>query len=79
MAFSSITSRQIELGKVEAVTYFKFLVSKITAGRDYSNEIKRCLLFGRKAMTLSILKSRDVTLLTKVSIVRAKDYPVSHV
>ena len=56
-----------------------FLVSEITAGGDCSNEIKRCLLFGRKAMTLSILKSRDVTLLTKVSIVRAKVYAVSHV
>ena len=79
MAFSSITSWQIEWGKVEAVTDFMFLVSEITAGGDCSNEIKRCLLFGRKAMTLSILKSRDVTLLTKVSIVRAKVYAVSHV
>ena len=79
MAFSSITSWQIEWGKVEAVIDFMVLVSKITAGRDCSNEIKRRLLFGRKATTLSILKSRDVTLLTKVSIVRAKVYPVSHV
>ena len=79
MAFSSITSWQIEWGKVEAVTDFMFLVSEITACGDCSNEIKRCLLFGRKAMTLSILKSRDVTLPTKVSLVRAKVYAVSHV
>ena len=52
MAFSSITSWQIEGGKLEAVTDFMFFVSKITAGGDCSNEIKSCLLFGRKAMTL---------------------------
>ena len=68
MASGPITSWQIEGGKVEAVTDFLFLGSKITADGDCSHEIKRCLLFGRKAMTNldSILKSRDFTLPTKV-------------
>ena len=59
--------------KVEAVTDFVFLGSKITADGDCSHEIKRCLLLGRKAMTNldSILKNRDITLLTKVCIVKA--------
>ena len=59
--------------KMETVTEFIFLGSKITADSDCSHEIKRCLLLGRKAMTIldSILKSRDVTLLTKVHIVNA--------
>ena len=67
-AFSPITSWQMEGGKVEAVIDFIFLLSKITADRDCSDEIKRHLLLGRKAMTNldSILKSRDITLLTKV-------------
>ena len=66
-ASSPITSRQKIRGKVE-VTYFIFLGSKIIAGGDYSHEIKRHLLLGRKAMTNldSMLKSTDITLLTKV-------------
>ena len=57
---------------------FLFLGSKITAVGDYSHEIKRCLLLGRKAMTKldSILKSRDITLLTKVCLVKAMVFPV---
>ena len=72
MASGPITSRQIEGKKVEAVTDFIFLGSKITADSDSSHEIKRRLLLGRKAMTNleSILKSRDIILLTKVHIVR---------
>ena len=64
---------EIERGKVEAVADFIFLGSKVTADGDCSHEIKRCLLFGRKAMTNldSIFKSRDVTLPTKVCIVKA--------
>ena len=60
-------------GKVEAVTDFIFLGSKIAADSDCSHEIKRCLLLGRKAMRNldSVLKSRDITLLTKVCIVKA--------
>ena len=63
---------------MEAVTTFIFLGSKITADSDCSHEIKRCLLLGRKAMTNldSILKSRDITLLTKVHIVKAMVFPV---
>ena len=70
MASGPITSWQIDREKVETVTGFIFLGSKITAD-DCSHEIKRCLLLGRKAMTKldSVLKSRDVTLLTKVHIV----------
>ena len=73
MASDPITLWQIEGEKVEAVTDFIFLDSKITAGNDYSHKNKRRLLLGRKAMTNldSILKSKDVTLLTKVCIVRA--------
>ena len=73
MASGSITSWQIDGETLEMVTEFIFLDSKITAGGDYSHEIKRCLLFGRKATTNldSILKSRDITLLTKVHIVQA--------
>ena len=68
MASSPITSWQIEGDRVEAVTDFTFLGSKITADSDCSHEIKRCLLLGRKVMTNleSILKSRDITLATKV-------------
>ena len=77
MASSPITSSQIEGEKVEAVTDFLFLGSKITANSDCSHEIRR-LLLGRKAMTNldSVLKSRDITLLTKVHIVEAMVFPV---
>ena len=73
MAFGSITSWQIDREKMEAVTDFIFLGSKITADGDCSHEIKRHLLLGREAMTNldSIFKSRDITLLTKVFIVKA--------
>ena len=66
-------SWQIEGEKVEAMTDFLFLDSKITVDSDCSHEIKRCLLLGRKAMTNldSVFKSRDITLPTKVSIVKA--------
>ena len=78
MASSPITSLQIEGEKVEAVTDFLFLGSKITVDGDYSHEIKRCILFGRKAMINldNVLKSRDITLLTKVSPVKAMVFPV---
>ena len=78
MASGPITSWQIEGGKVEAVTDFIFLGSKITADGDYSHKIKRCLLLGRKAMTNldSVLKSSDITLMTKVHIVKAMVFPV---
>ena len=71
MASRPITSWQIDEETVETVTDFIFWGSKITAGSDYSHEIKRCLLFGRKAVTNldSILKSRDITLPTKVHTV----------
>ena len=73
MASSSITSWQIDGEKVEAVTDFLFLGSKITADGDCSHEIKRRLLLGRKVMTNldSIFKSRDITLPTKVHLVKA--------
>ena len=73
IASSPITSWQTEGKKVEAVTEFIFLVSKITMDSDCSREIKRCLLHGRKAMTDldSVLKSRDITLPTKVHVVKA--------
>ena len=66
---------------METVTFFIFLGSKITADGDCSQEIKRCLLFGRKAMTNldSILKSRDITLPTKVHLVKAMVFTSSHV
>ena len=65
-------------GKVETVTDFIFMGSKITADGDFSHEIKRCLLLGRKAMTnlYSILKGRDITLLTMVHIIKAMVFPV---
>ena len=65
-------------GKVETVTNFLFLGSKITADGDCSHEIKRCMLLGKKAVTNldSILKSRDITLPTKVRIVKAMVFPV---
>ena len=64
--------------KVEAMTDFIFLGSKITAGSDCSHEIKRCLLLGRKAMPNldSIFKSRDTTVVTKVHLVKAMIFPV---
>ena len=73
MASDPITSWQIEVGKVEAMTEFIFLGSKITADGDCNHEIKRHLLLGRKATTNleSTLKSRDITLLTTVCIVKA--------
>ena len=78
MASSSITSQQIDGETMETVTDFIFLGSKITADGDCSHEIKRCLLFGRKAMTNleNILKSRDITLPTKVHLVKAMAFPV---
>ena len=81
MASGPITSWQIDGGKMETVTDFIFLGSKITADGDCSYEIKRCLLLGRKAMTNldSILKSRDITLLTKVHIVKAMIFSSSHI
>ena len=78
MPFGPITLWQIEGEKVEAVTDFIFLGSKITADSNCSHEIKRCLLLGRKAMKNldSILKNRDITLLTKVHLVKAVVFPV---
>ena len=78
MASHPITLRQIERETVETVKDFIFLGSKITAHSDCSHEIKRCLLLGRKAMTNldSILKSRDITLPTKVRLVKAMVFPV---
>ena len=78
MASGPMTSWQIEGEKEEAVTDFLFLGSKITADGDCSHKIKRCLLLGRKAMTNldSILKSRDITLPTKVHIVKAVVSPI---
>ena len=78
MASGPITSWQIEGEKVEAVTDFIFLDSKITADGDCSLEIKRLLLLERKAMTNldSILKSRDIILPTNVRIVKAMVFPV---
>ena len=73
MASGPITSWQIEREKVDAVTDFISLGSKITVDSDCSHEIKKCLLLVRKAMAKldSVLKSRDITLLTKVHIVKA--------
>ena len=78
MAPSPITSWQIDGEIMEIVTDFIFLGSKITADDDCSHEIKRCLLLGRKAMTNldSILKSKEITLLTKVHLVKAMVFPV---
>ena len=73
MVSGPITSWQIEGNKVETVTNFIFLCSTITADSNCSHEIKRCLVLGRKAMANvdSVLKSKDITLPTKVHIVRA--------
>ena len=78
MASGPISSWQIEGEKVETVTDFIFLGSKITADGDCSHKIKRRLLFGRKAMTNldSILKSRDITLPIKIQIVKAILFPL---
>ena len=78
MTFSPITSWQIDGETMETVAGFIFLGSKITADGDCSHEIKRCLLLGRKAVTNldSILKSRDITLPTKVHLVKAMVFPV---
>ena len=78
MASGPITSWEVDWETVEAVSDFMFLGSKITADGDCSHEIKRCLLLGRKVMTNldSILKSRDITLPTKVSLVKLMVFPV---
>ena len=78
MASDPITSWQIDGETVERMTDFIFLSSKITADGDCSHEIKRCLLLERKVMTDldSILKSRDITLSTKVHLVKAMAFPV---
>ena len=78
MASSTITSKQIGGETMEIVTVFTFFGSKITADGNCSHEIKRCLLLGRKAMTNldSILKSRDITLPTKVHTVKVIVFPV---
>ena len=80
VTFSSITSWQIEGEKVETMTDFIFLGSKITVDSDCSQEIKRRLLLGRKAITnlVSVLKSRDITLPTKVCVVKAMVFSSSH-
>ena len=78
MASGPITSWQIDGKTVERVADFIFLGSKVTADGDCSHEIKRCLLLGRKYMSNldSILKSRDITLPTKVRLVKAMVFPV---
>ena len=78
MASSHIISWQIDGETMEKVTDFIFLGFKITVNGDYSHEVKRCLLLGSKAVTNldSILKSRDIALLTKVHIVKAMVFPV---
>ena len=78
MTSSPITSRERERENMEGVTDFTFLGSKITTDGGYSHAIQRCLLLGRKAMTNldNPLKSRDITLLTKVCIVKAMVFPV---
>ena len=78
MASGPITSREIDAETVETVTDFILGGSKITADDDCSHEIKRCFLLGRKAMTNvdSILKSKDITLPTKVHLVKAMVFPM---
>ena len=78
MASGPITSWQTEVEKLEAVTDFIFLGSKITADGECSHEIKRCLLLGKKVMANldSIFKSRDITLPTKFHLVKALVFPV---
>ena len=77
MASVPIISEQVDGEKIETVTVFTFLESKITVDGDYSHEIQRPLLLGRKAMTnLDSVLSRDIILLTKVCIVKAMVFPV---
>ena len=78
MAFSPITSWQIDGEKMAKVTDFIFLGFKITLDNDCSHDIEKCLLLGRKAVTNldSVLKSRDITLLTKIHRVKAVIFPV---
>ena len=78
MASGHVTSWQIDEETIETVSDFIFCSSKITADSDCINEIKRCLILGRKVMTNldSILKSRDITLSTKVHLVKALVLPV---
>ena len=78
MASGPITSQQIDGETMETMTDFIFLGSKITADHDYSHEIKRCLPIGRKVMINldSIFKSRDITLPTKICLVKAMVFPV---
>ena len=78
MAFGPVTSMQIDRGKVEAVTDFTFLGSKITVDSDCRHKIKRHLVLGRKAMTNldSVLKSKDITLPAKIHIVKGVVFPV---
>ena len=78
MAFSPVTSWQTDGETMEIVSDFIFLGSKITADGDCSHEIKKCLLLGRKVMTNldSTLKSRDITLPTKVRLIKAMVFPV---
>ena len=79
MASGPITSRQTYGRKVETVTDFIFLGSKITVNGNYSYEIKRCLLLGRKTMTNldSVVRRRDITLPTKVCLVKAVVFPLA--
>ena len=79
MASGPITSWRIDAETIETVSYFILGGSKITADGDHSHEIKRCLLLGRKFMTKleSILKSRDITLTTKVRLVKAMVFPIA--
>ena len=78
MAFGPITSWEIDGEKVETVADFIFLGSKVTSDGDCNHEIKRCLLIGKKVMTNldSLLKSRDITLSTKVHLVKSMVFPV---
>ena len=78
MSSGPLTSRQIDREAVETVTDLILLASKITAGSDFSHEIKRCLFFGRKVMTKvdNILKSREITLPTKVHLFKAMVFPI---
>ena len=78
MASGTVTSWQIDGETMETVTDFIFVGCKITVDGDYSHEIKRCLLLGRKVMVNqdSILKNRDITLPTKVRLVKAMVFPV---
>ena len=78
MTFSTITSYQIKREKMKTMTDFIFLGSKITVDSDFSHKIKRCFLLQRKAMTNldSVLKSRDITLVSKIGIVKGMVFPV---